>query len=84
MNLFPNPLVDEKLTVEFDLKEKVSVSYIITNTKGQIIQESKFNNLKAGKNKQSIHIQKGDLRQALNLTFIFDNRYYSSHKFVVQ
>jgi len=83
VNLFPNPLVDEKLTVEFDLKEKVSVSYIITNVARQIIQEGKLNHLKAGKNKQSIHIQR-TLGQPLNVTFIFDERYYSSHKVVVQ
>jgi len=83
VNLFPNPLVDEKLTVEFDLKEKVNVSYIITNVAGQIIQEGNLNHLKAGENKQSIHIQR-TLGQPLNVTFIFDERYYSSHKVVVQ
>lgn len=83
IQIFPNPISDEKLNISFQLEKIVSVDYIITNVAGQIIQEGKLNHLKVGENQQSIHLQKGNLGQALNLTFIFDQRYYSSHKVIV-
>lgn len=82
IQLFPNPISDEKLNISFQLEKVVSVEYIITNVAGQIIQEGKLSHLKAGENNQSIHIQKGSLGQPLNVTFIFDHRYYRSHKII--
>jgi hypothetical protein len=83
VQVFPNPIADEKLNIHFQLEKVVSVDYLITNATGQIIQEGSLSNIKVGDNKQSIQIQKGNLGQALNVTFIFDNRYYSSHKLIV-
>ena len=83
IHLFPNPLAEEKLEITFQLERVVPVAYIITNAAGQITQEGRLSNLKPGNNQQSISIKKENFGQVLNVTFIFENRYYSSHKLVV-
>src|SRR5690606_11965037 len=84
IQIFPNPLKEEKLNIRFHLEKDVPVNYIITNVTGQIVQEGNLNNIKPGDNNLNIHIKNENISgQLLNVTFIFDNRYYSSHKVVV-
>tara|TARA_R110002096_G_scaffold295939_3_gene490327 strand:+ start:7174 stop:8784 length:1611 start_codon:yes stop_codon:yes gene_type:complete len=84
IQIFPNPLKEKKLNIRFYLEKVVPVNYIITNVTGQIVQEGNLNNIKTGDNNLNINLKNENVSgQLLNVTFIFDNRYYSSHKVVV-
>lgn len=84
VQLFPNPISNDKLTISFQLTQLVAVDYFITNSTGQIIQAGNLDQLTVGENTQTIKIQDHTLKQALNLTLIFDHQFYSTHKFIMQ
>ncbi len=75
IDVFPNPLENE-IHVEFNLTELSKVSYFLTAANGQIISKGQINDHKVGTNKVLISIDDNTPSQALQLTFVFDNKYF--------
>ncbi len=75
IDVFPNPL-DNEFHVEFNLTEPTKVIYYLTTTNGQIIKQGQLADPKIGLNKELIQLDTNIRQQVLQLTFIFDDKYY--------
>ena len=75
ISVFPNPLENE-IHVEFHLEESAKVSYYLTAANGQIIRQGQMADPKIGLNKKLIQVDTNTPKQVLQLTFVFDDKYF--------
>jgi len=80
-DFYPNP-VSSSFQVKFSLEKPVDVNYYITNISGQLMATGDINGTKAGQNIHQIFCQSDLHAQTLNVTLVFDNRFFCSKKLV--
>lgn len=80
VSIFPNPFYS-KFKIEFNLDKPTIVDYIITDNSGKIYRISETNEYQPGKNSIDIDLGQPNGKQ-LNVTVIFDNKFYVSKKII--
>lgn len=77
------PLLKSKqIEVQFTLNDTTGVKYFVTNTLGEMIDEGKLTHLSEGINRLIIPLHKKDFRSTLQVTLVFDNKYFVTEKIV--
>lgn len=77
INVSPNPSHGD-IRLTFDAKASTKVNYYLTNALGQIIKEGQLNNIKNGKNQVSLTLDSTTDAQFLELTVVFDDKFYET------
>jgi hypothetical protein len=80
--ILPNPF-EQEIQVGFELAHPIDVDYFVTNIKGQLIKQGNFGTTQAGKNIYTINFI-GIESQALQITFVFDNKYFITKRMISQ
>jgi len=81
IEVFPNPFKNE-LQFVFDLKEETSLTYLISNSLGNVVLTSEKKIFPAGEHKELIKFQKKHKKELLFLTVIFNDYYFVSKKII--
>lgn len=81
IEVFPNPFEND-LIVKLNIKRSAKISYFITNNLGQIIQKTDNKTYPDGNHELKINLYKRTSREILNLTVVFDNKYYVTKKLI--
>ncbi|HNV51062.1 MAG TPA: hypothetical protein PKH57_09025 [Bacteroidales bacterium] len=81
IEVFPNPFEND-LIVKFNIKRSAKIFYFITNNLGQIIQKTDNKTYPDGNHELKINLYKRTSREILNLTVVFDNKYYVTKKLI--
>jgi len=79
----PNPIKGRKIKVEFYIPYSGDISYFITTLDGKIVTEGEVVDFQIGDNIFTFQLNQ-TMKEPFILTFIFDNRFYSSHKILTQ
>lgn len=80
--IIPNPF-EQEIKVSFELDRPVSVDYFVTNIQGQLIKQGNFGTTQTGINSYKINFSSIE-SQALQITFVFENRYYVTKRMISQ
>lgn len=81
--VFPNPSKGE-IFLNFDLPYIGDVFYFLSTANGVIIDERDIEKVKLSANKHKISLKKEMTAQILYLTLVFDNKFYQTHKIVLE
>jgi hypothetical protein len=81
--LAPNPVKGKKLEMEFTVPYIAELTYFITSFDGKIISEGEITDFNQGKNNMEFVLPQ-KMTQSFILTLIFDNKFYSSQKVLVE
>lgn len=81
--VYPNPVKNGKVKIEFDLPYATTIDYFISSLNGKIIDDGEIDSTKKGYNTMNFEIDNVS-NQTVIVTFIFDNKFYVSRKVVVQ
>lgn len=83
ITIYPIP-AKENLYVNFELLNASDVYYMLTDLQGKLIKEGTFEQLKAGKQKQKISLRGIDAAQNLMLTVVFEGKFFTTKRVVVE
>jgi hypothetical protein len=77
----PNPTKENSVKIQFDLPYIATLDYFITSVDGKILDNGEIDGLKIGKNTMSFSLENAK-EKIVMITFILDNKYYSSQKVI--
>ncbi len=83
ISTFPNP-TEELVYVKYHLSKNAITHYFLSNTSGQLLESGEFNDQIIGENIKAIKLPSNVGKQALLLTVVFDNRFYSTEKIIIR
>lgn len=81
--VFPNPISNGIVKIEFDLPYETTIDYFISTIDGKIIDDGEIDKAKKGHNAMNFKIDNVS-NQTVIITFIFDNKFYVSKKVLVK
>ena len=81
--VFPNPITNGIVNIEFDLPYVTTIDYFISSIDGKIIDDGEISDVKQGRNSMPFEIDNVS-NQTVILTLIFDNKFYVSQKVIVK
>lgn len=79
----PNPTINGKVKIEFDLPYATTIDYFISSMDGKIIDDGEIDKVKEGHNSMNFEIN-AQPKQTVIITFIFDNKFYVSRKVIMK
>lgn len=79
IDVYPNPFKD-KFTVKFSLEKPTQVSFIITNTLGQVIQNAENKVYAEGEHAIDVSFKTQQQDKIIFLTVVFDNKFFAFEK----
>jgi hypothetical protein len=79
--IYPNPFKNE-FSILFAMPKTMKVSYMVTNSLGQIILKSKNEIYTSGEHSLNVDFEIDQNTELLYLTVIFDNKYYVTKKLI--
>jgi hypothetical protein len=79
----PNPIKGSELEMEFEVPFEADLSYFITSLDGKILSEGEITDFHSGKNKMQFVLPQ-KMTATFILTLVFDNKFYSSQKIMVE
>lgn len=81
VEFFPNPF-DQHISMKFSLDKATEVSYIITNSLGQIIEKTPNKRFETGTHRLKTNIVGDKSADKVIVTVVFDNKYYVTKNLV--
>jgi hypothetical protein len=78
----PNPLRGKNMKVEFFIPYQAELNYFITSLDGKIISEGEIVDQEVGNNTLNFQLPQ-IMKEAFILTFVFDQKFYSSQKILI-
>ncbi|WP_321538774.1 hypothetical protein [Flavobacterium piscinae] len=79
----PNPIKGSELEMEFEVPYEADLSYFITSLDGKILSEGEITDFHSGKNTMQFVLPQ-KMTATFILTLVFDNKFYSSQKIMVE
>jgi hypothetical protein len=79
----PNPIKGSELDMEFEVPYEADLSYFITSLDGKILSEGEITDFQSGKNTMQFVLPQ-KMTATFIITLIFDNKFYSSQKVMVE
>lgn len=77
----PNPATDNNVRVQFNLPYVATLDYFITSLDGKLLDDGEIEGLKVGDNAMTFSLEKANEKMVI-LTFVFDNKFYSTQKII--
>ena len=77
----PNPTSNDTVRVEFDMPYAAKLNYMLTSLDGKIVEEGEIEDTTIGKNAMNFELSSTNSKIVI-ITFIFDDKFYVSHKVI--
>ena len=77
----PNPTNDNMVRIEFNIPYVATLDYFITSLDGKMLDDGEIDGLKVGNNGMNFSLENANEKVVI-ITFIFDNKFYSSQRVV--
>lgn len=77
----PNPAVEDKVRISFFLDKIADLDYFITSIDGRLLDEGKIIKTKFGENSFDLPLNNSNEKVVL-ITFVLDNKFYSTQKVI--
>lgn len=79
--VFPNPTDGDTIQVNFKAPYDAKLEYMISSTNGKILSQGDIIDFKIGQNTMRFNLESPE-EQVVILTFVFDNKFFSSKKII--
>ena len=77
----PNPTINNTVRVNFTIPYEGSLEYMLSSLDGKIISQGDIEGFHTGENSMNFNIEEANA-EVIILTFIFDNKFFSSKKVI--
>lgn len=83
MNVSPNPTTIGSVRIKYNLPFKTTIDYFVTSIDGKLISDGEIVDSKLGDNEMNFKIDTVSDQKVI-ITFVFDNKFYVSHKVILK
>lgn len=80
-SLAPNPTNNDMVRIQFNLPYVATLDYFITSLDGKMLDDGEIEGLQVGNNAMNFSLENAKEKMVI-ITFILDNKYYSSQKVI--
>jgi hypothetical protein len=77
----PNPTNDDTVRIQFNLPYLATLDYFITSIDGKMLDDGEIDGLQVGNNAMNFSLENANAKIVI-ITFVLDNKYYSSQKVI--